>query len=397
MIATCAFIISTTPTKLTSKTLYVTPTTISTTPSLGYHPQKHPRATLNPLFALLIPTKPGLPSRLMLVEFLIYDYSKSFPNFKLQLSSAGAEFPDSFFENMDRLILSLHLKHKKKFSLVTHDTLNTGDTLDREKDKQRRLFPGIAVPDKEMKKDVLMKEVDDMMAQFEGVVKRAKTTDEDDSERPAKRERRDRSQSQSPRHCSPSPDRGHNCDSRRDDWRGRNRDEWPVLFKIYSGRISSLKEFGTFVQLEGVAGCVEGMVHVSNIQQGARANSVHIGLSIKDVDQATGRDLTPYLHIKSEAEMEEEHQRVACVSSGANAMSDLNPDLNEDFVNPVAQMKRTLDLSPVKIIKAPNGSLDGAALRGAALAKERCELHQQEANEQADSEARDFSAPSLLP
>lgn len=216
------------------------------------------------------------------------------------------------------------------------------------------------------------------------------------------------------------------------------------------------------------------MVHVSNIQQGARANSAsdllsrgqqvkvkvmsiagsRIGLSMKDVDQATGRDLTPHLRIRSEAEMEEERQRAARASSGANAVplrskdeplatrsakrltsperweikqlissgvidASEYPDLDEDFVNPVAraeveeeldveireeepaflagQTKRTLDLSPVKIIKAPDGSLNRAALGGAALAKERRELRQQEANEQADSEARDFSAPWLDP
>ena len=61
------------------------------------------------------------------------------------------------------------------------------------------------------------------------------------------------------------------------------------------------------------------------------------------------------------------------------------------------QTKRTLDLSPVKIVKAPDGSLNRAALSGASLAKERRELRQQEANEQADSETRDFSAPWLDP
>ena len=50
-----------------------------------------------------------------------------------------------------------------------------------------------------------------------------------------------------------------------------------------------------------------------------------------------------------------------------------------------------------KIVKAPDGSLNRAALAGASLAKERRELRQQEANEQADSEARDFSAPWLDP
>lgn len=215
------------------------------------------------------------------------------------------------------------------------------------------------------------------------------------------------------------------------------------------------------------------MVHVSNIQQGARANAAsdlltrgqavkvkvmslagtRIGLSMKDVDQATGRDLTPHLRIKSEAEMvAEEQQRAAhganavplnsreskvevvrsakrltsperweikqLISSGAIDASEY-PDLDEDFANPMAraeveeeldvevkeeeppflagQTKKTLELSPVKIVKAPDGSLNRAAVAGASLAKERRELRQQEANEEADSEARDFSAPWLDP
>lgn len=215
------------------------------------------------------------------------------------------------------------------------------------------------------------------------------------------------------------------------------------------------------------------MVHVSNIQQGARANSAsdllsrgqnvkvkvmsaagtRVGLSMKDVDQATGKDLTPHLRIKSEAELaEEEAQRTAhgsnaiplnsksfpsepirsakrltsperweikqLIASGIIDASEY-PDLDEDFNNPAAkaeveeeldveireeeppflagQTKRTLDLSPVKIVKAPDGSLNRAALAGASLAKERRELRQQEVNAEADSEARDFSAPWLDP
>ena len=178
-----------------------------------------------------------------------------------------------------------------------------------------------------------------------------------------------------------------------------------------------------------------------------------VGLSMKDVDQATGRDLTPHLRIKSEAELaEEEAQRAArgsnatplgskgfqdepkrsakrltsperweikqLISSGIIDASEY-PDLDEDFNNPTAraeveeeldveireeepaflagQTKRTLDLSPVKIVKAPDGSLNRAALAGASLAKERRELRQQEVNAEADSEARDFSAPWLDP
>lgn len=181
-------------------------------------------------------------------------------------------------------------------------------------------------------------------------------------------------------------------------------------------------------------------------------------LSMKDVDQATGRDLTPHLRIKSEAEMEQERQELANrASSGANAMplggkgpepptstvrsakrltsperweikqlissgvidASEYPDLDEEFNSTAAkaeveeeldveiredepsflagQTKRTLDLSPVRIVKAPDGSLNRAALAGTSLAKERRELRQQEANEEADSEARDFAAPWLDP
>lgn len=217
---------------------------------------------------------------------------------------------------------------------------------------------------------------------------------------------------------------------------------------------------------------------MSAIQQGGRVNSAsdllsrgqqvkvkvmsvagsRISLSMKDVDQATGRDLTPHLRIKSEAELaEEERQHAMRASSGANAMplgkqappdtsthvrsakrltsperweikqlissgvidASEYPDLDEEFNSPMAkaeveeeldvevredepaflagQTKRTLDLSPVRIVKAPDGSLNRAALAGASLAKERRELRQQETNERADSEARDFSAPWLDP
>jgi ATP-dependent RNA helicase DHX8/PRP22 len=106
------------------------------------------------------------------------------------------------------------------------------------------------------------------------------------------------------------------------------------------------------------------------------------------------------------------------IASSVLAAADY-PDLDEDLNNPdtrgeldeelevevreeeppflAGQTKKTLDLSPVKIVKAPDGSSNRAALSGAALAKERREMRQQEANEQADSEAKDFSTPWLDP
>ncbi|THH04368.1 hypothetical protein EW145_g5571 [Phellinidium pouzarii] len=366
-----------------------------------------------------------------LAEFVIslHDTSISLPVFKQKLKETGADFPDSFVENIDRLILRL------------------------------------ALPDQEWQpaaeKDVFMKEVDDMMTQLEGVQKKVGHNRAGRTESP------------------PRGRGGERHGDRRDYRRGRVRvDDRPVLYKVYNGRVSSLKDFGAFVTLEGIAGRIEGLVHISAIQQGGRANSAsdllsrgqsvkikvmsvagsRISLSMKDVDQETGRDLTPHLRIKSEAELaEEEHQHTVRASSGANAVplgaqaaADLSsqvrsakrltsperweikqlissgvidaseyPDLDEEYNSPMAkaeveeeldvevredepsflsgQTKRTLDLSPVKIIKAPDGALYRAALAGASLAKERRELRQQETNEKADSEARDFNAPWLDP
>lgn len=50
-----------------------------------------------------------------------------------------------------------------------------------------------------------------------------------------------------------------------------------------------------------------------------------------------------------------------------------------------------------QVVKAPDGSLNRAALAGEVYAKERRELRQQEAQDQADSEARDFNQPWLDP
>lgn len=191
-----------------------------------------------------------------LAEFVIslHDQSsKSLPAFKTKLKEVGADFPESFVENVDRLILSMHPKHKKRY---TAPSKSNADGVLSEVDKQKRLFPGLALQDKEVppavSDDVFLEELGDLVSG-----RKARPRPSDD-ERPPKRQRR----SQSPRGRSPSPRRGYG--ERRDDrYRGRERtalDEKPILFKIYPGKVTGLKEFGAFVTLEGVIGRVEGML-----------------------------------------------------------------------------------------------------------------------------------------
>ena len=198
-----------------------------------------------------------------LAEFVIHlhdEANESLPAFKAKLKDVGTDFPDSFVENVDRLILSMHPKHKKKYTKqpTTNGKAEVDEVLS-EQERQRRIFPGLSLKNKEVppavSDDVFLEELGDLVA---GRKVKPRGTEE----RPPKRQRLDRSPS--PKRRSPSPVRGR---GRGDDERlyGRTAgggraalDDKPVLFKIYSGKISGLKEFGAFVTLEGVAGRVEG-------------------------------------------------------------------------------------------------------------------------------------------
>lgn len=470
--------------------------------------------------------------------------------------SSGAIFPESFLTNVDRLILSLHPKYQKKSkkSKKSKGAAKDVEVIDEEKEKQRRLFPGLSMKDqpwqsseslassdKKGKSIEVDGETDDLMNQLEGIKKRVANGEIDSSSnggenRGQKRPRGTDESIDGRMRRSRSPDYndrgngrngggddrgrsgyGNSRDGSRDD-RGRNggggggnmkrNDDKPILYKVYRGKVSSMKDFGAFISLEGIAGRAEGsfpflsfflhlhvtdklmiitigMVHIGSIGTGrithpsdllskdqqvyVKVMSVAAGrlsLSMKDADQRTGADLSPHLRIKSEEELQEETRKLnernasgsnniqvgrksfaddhktssnkrltsperweiqQMIASGAASAADY-PGLDEDFLsNPngagfggynagaeadeeldieineneapflSGQTKRALELSPVKIVKAPDGGLNRAALAGASLAKERRELKAEEAAQQADSETRDLNTPWLDP
>jgi len=219
-----------------------------------------------------------------LAEFVIalHEESKTLAEFKQKLKDVGADFPESFVENMDRLILNMHPKHKKKSNKSSKTKPGKeGPSEISEKDRKARMFPGLALPDQDWEptqkfdgKDATAIEVDDLMSQLENVGNRrsrARPTAgdfmKDGLERSPKRRRPN---SPSPprypeRRRTPSPPRVRNGyddaqRGRRDNASSRSRlDEKPVLYKIYNGKVSSIKDFGAFIQLEGIAGRVEGV------------------------------------------------------------------------------------------------------------------------------------------
>jgi ATP-dependent RNA helicase DHX8/PRP22 len=238
-------------------------------------------------------------------------------------------------------------------------------------------------------------------------------------------------------------------------------DDEPVLFKVYDGKVTGVKDFGVFVNLQGVKGKVDGLVHVTQMQEGARVNHPsdlvsrwqevkvkvikmeggRISLSMKEVDQVSGRDLAPHRRLASGANSQglggtdavpvveesfnnrsngvrkrmtspERWEIKQLIASGVIPKSEY-PDIDEDYNAAInggeggfeeeedidievrdeeppflaGQTKQSLELSPIRIVKAPEGTLNRAAMNGETLAKERRDLQQQEAQEKAAKEA----------
>lgn len=312
-----------------------------------------------------------------------------------------------------------------------------------------------------------------------------------DRDRDRDRDRRRRSRSRSEGRRSErrgSDDRygGHRSSSRRDDDRdefgrggGRRDDRSPrevELYGIYDGRVTKIMDFGVFVELDAFAReRKEGLVHISNVSSQRVANlkdsmrrgqrvkvkiisisGAKLSMSIKDVDQNTGRDLMPMrssdgaerarfenrssdhrswinpsapgMQASSQQQDEDDSKPQRSVkrmssperwearqliNSGVLSIEDyptfdedhglmnfeateedFEVELNED--EPVflrGQTQASRELSPVKIVKNPDGSMQRAAMTQSNLAKERRELRQTQANQLIDSIPKDLNRP----
>lgn len=424
-------------------------------------------------------------SEKVLAEFIIAQRleCKDMAEFKKKLAGmGGAKWPESLFESIDRLVRTMH----PKFKATASATNGAADEHSgRSREEKKSLFTGLAIPDKGVPSGFEDGDaMDDTLALLEGLAPKASKPRTDTATRKRSRSpededsryrRKERRRSRDGRRNEYADEGGHDAHSRKhrsrgDDYdRGRRDDDEmfrrppepevddePVLHKVYDGHVTGIKDFGAFVNLHGVRGKVDGMVHISNLVQGQRVNHPsdvltrgqdikvkvmkiegnRIGLSMKDVDQETGRDMVPQARIESGANMEalgggrnshstdntaalseyaaqprrqkkrmtspERWEIRQLIASGVAKASDY-PDLEEDYnatlrgegeleleqevdievreEEPpflVGQTKQSLELSPIRVVKAPDGSLNRAAMSGTNLAKERKELRRQE-------------------
>lgn len=434
-----------------------------------------------------------------IAEFVIAEHAKCADKADFyEKATKEFDFPQTLAESIDRLIRALHPKYKAQDRVREAPRQNDGG--DGGKSKK---FKGLALPDKEpaFADESDKNAMDDTFALLESMAGPPKSNGrkrsmspiesrETDGERGNKRYRRSRSRSQSPQsrirndeylfedefgrtrpHRPVEGDR----DTERRKYRKSRRDSYdqaprqeldnqPVLYKVYDGRVTGVKDFGVFVNLKGVKGKVDGLVHISAMADHkvnhpsdlvARDQEVkvkvmkiqdkRISLSMAEVDQQTGQDLNPGRRLQTGAtganaiglngatnlvnpvpviegatggggrqrkrmtspERWEIRQLIASGVIKASEYPDINEDYNaamngeqieeeEDVDIEVredeppflaGQTKRSLELSPIRVIKAPDGSMNRAAMQGDVLAKERRELRQQEAQDKAAQEA----------
>lgn len=247
-------------------------------------------------------------------------------------------------------------------------------------------MPGLALaddPDWHKKRQEDLKVADDMLSELEGVSRRSDRPSRDSSSRRERGERGDRS-----RRRSPSYDRY----SRRDrDRRSRHRPSRSPSPRRRAARSPPPFERGR------------------NEPPSARWNPERGRPTQKRYDDDGPSRAVQRMSSPERWEIKQ------LIASGVVNASDY-PGINDDtdFIGEAeeeidvevreeeppflaGQTKKTLQLSPVKVVKIPDGTMNRSALAGAALAKERRDLRQQQQNEEADSVSKDVNKPWLDP
>ncbi|OIW28594.1 helicase associated domain-containing protein [Coniochaeta ligniaria NRRL 30616] len=428
-----------------------------------------------------------------LAEFVIAQRLEcgSFDEFKNKLAAVGADFPPSLIESVDRLVRTMHPRFKGQ---TQNGAQEDDEHHGRTAEEKERVFRGLAMPDKQVEYEQKETDaIDDTLAMLENLEGKARNgrpkesrkrsrSPDDEGRRERRRKHRSRSRSRSRgRRKAARYDEEDNYSSRDGHKSRRHRDrdgddafrqppereldDEPILFKVYEGHVTGLKDFGAFVNLHGIKGKVDGLVHVSQLVEGQRVShpedlltkgqtvkvkvvkieNNRIGLSMKEVDQESGLDLAPQARIQSGANMEaiggrgmgrkddgllpvddsvampppsaarnpprkkrmtspERWEILQLIASGVAKASDY-PDLEEEYHSTLngeghmdleedvdievreeeppflaGQTKQSLELSPIRVVKAPDGSLNRAAMAGTNLAKERKEMRQAEAD-----------------
>ncbi|TNN84745.1 ATP-dependent RNA helicase DHX8 [Liparis tanakae] len=224
-----------------------------------------------------------------LAEFVIdlAEKQPSFDGFKALLLQNGAEFTDSLVGNLLRLIQTMRPPPLSSTTKASEAVVKPKN----EKDKLKELFPALCRADELPQKKVLdededdvkiaadvMKELEMFLPSVSGTDPKSRDVDrhrDGDRERSKRREKSSRWSERSP---SPKKDKDQDKDQDSDRWKDKHVDrpppEEPSVGDIYNGKITSIMQFGCFVQLEGLRKRWEGLVHISELRREGRVANV---------------------------------------------------------------------------------------------------------------------------
>lgn len=321
-----------------------------------------------------------------LAEFIIsiYDESPDVINFQSALRDQGAEFPETLTVNLHRIISRMKPVAHGSESSVKNQTSEweKEESKDFDQDRKAQKFPGLALPDSH---NPIKLEVAPREDNYEKI-NRSRSRSRDRYKREDISRGRDRSTERYSRERSTdirSRDRSNERYSR-ERTRDRSRDRYTRDSRdLRDLRDSSDTTINSQVQVAPSAPVKRTKKRITSPERFELKQLIAAGvlnaseypelfLIEKDEDSSQSRyeDDDDYKGVEEEVEIE----------------------LKEDeprFLK--GQTRVTLDLSPVRIVKNPEGSLARAAMSGAALASERREIRQQQkqqeaANKEASSE-----------
>ncbi|KAF7257406.1 hypothetical protein EG68_05355 [Paragonimus skrjabini miyazakii] len=168
----------------------------------------------------------------------------------------------------------------------------------------------------------------------------------------------------------------------------------PVVGAIYSGRVSNVLAFGAVVQLDGLRKRWEGLVHISQLRREGRVVNVSdVVQRMQKVQRISSPERWELKQMMSAGVVEKTELPDFDEETGLLPREDeeSDEDIEIELVEEEPPFlkghgRHAMDLSPVRIVKNPDGSLQQAAMMRQALQKERREMKQQERQSQVMAE-----------
>lgn len=332
----------------------------------------------------------------VIAEFIIsiYEENSDVIDFQSSLRDKGAEFPESLTVNLHRIISRMKPNSTETKITATERSNNyvseweKEETRDIETEKKAQKFPGLALPDEKfpVKLDKVLEEEEDRRHR-------------DDDRRRNDRQYRSRSRERDERRTNRygrderSTDR-YDRDSRdhrdsRDRASRDSRDRYDRDSRNSRDTVDSRERFERESRDEVVS------IPAPVVKKTRKRLTSPERFELKQLIAAGVLNASDYPELFL-IESDDPNDRGEYDEDDKGVEEEVEIELREDeprFLK--GQTRVTLDLSPVRIVKNPEGSLARAAMSGAALASERREIRQQQKlQEAADKEASGDSSSS---